>query len=131
MKKESAVSTPAGTALLLVIVVLVAGLCAISVFSAADSGMSETPVVFFSASADEHALYHAGGDKLFYDDISVYSENLDITSLTRIDGRCWTVWKTGDLLSFGNICAIQLRLCIKTGRYSIEYLMNGYAPFFV
>lgn len=115
MKKESAVSTPAGTALLLVIVVLVAGLCAISVFSAADSGMSETPVVFFSASADEHALYHAGGDKLFYDDISVYSENLDITSLTRIDGRCWTVWKTGDLLSFGEYLRDSVTIVYKNG----------------
>ena len=116
MKKDSAVSTVVGTVLLLVIVVLVAALCAVTVFSAIDVSNSETPVVFFSISADECALYHAGGDVLFRDDITIYSGEKDITSVTRIDGqRWWTVWKTGDLLTFDKYLRESVTIVYKNG----------------
>ena len=115
MKEDSAVSTAAGTVLLLLIVLLVAGLCTAAVFSATDGGMAETPVVFFSASADEYALYHAGGKALFFDDIRIYSGGKDITSKTRIDNERWTVWKTGDLLSFEGCLRDSVTIVYKNG----------------
>ena len=115
MIKDSAVSTVVGTALLLLIVVLVAGLCAAAVFSATDMNATETPVVFFSASADEHALYHAGGDVLPYDDITIYSGDVEITSQTRINGERWKVWKTGDLLSFRRYLRESVTIVYKNG----------------
>ena len=115
MKQDSAVSTVVGTVLLLVIVLLVAALCALTVFSATDVSNSETPVVFFSASADECALYHAGGDVLFRDDITIYSGEKDITSVTRIDEQRWSVWKTGDLLTFGKYPRESVTIVYKNG----------------
>lgn len=115
MKQDSAVSTVVGTVLLLVIVVLVAALCAVTVFSVIDVSNSETPVVFFSASADECALYHAGGDVLLRDDITIYSGEKDITSVTRIDGERWSIWKTGDLLSFGKYPHGSVTIVYKNG----------------
>lgn len=98
---DAGVSTVAGTALLLVIVVIVAGLTCAAVFSAADAGNTYTPVVFFSASADENALYHAGGEALSIEDIRIFSGHHDITAETRICGEPWSIWKTGDLLDAG------------------------------
>lgn len=115
MKQDSAVSTVVGTVLLLVIVVIVAALCAVTVFSATESGNSETPVVFFLASANECALYHAGGDVLLQDDITIYSGEKDITSVTRIDGQRWSVWKTGDLLTFGKYPRESVTIVYKNG----------------
>ncbi|HJJ39038.1 MAG TPA: type IV pilin [Methanocorpusculum sp.] len=115
MKQDSAVSTVVGTVLLLLIVVLVAGLCAAAVFSSIDSGSSDTPVVFFSASADEYALYHAGGCALSHEDIRIYSGDKDITDKTRIDGNRWTVWKTGDLLTFGKYPRRSVTIVYKNG----------------
>ncbi|HJJ59946.1 MAG TPA: type IV pilin, partial [Methanocorpusculum sp.] len=80
--RDAGVSTALGTVLLLVIVVIVAALACVAVFSAADAGNTYTPVVFFSASANEHALYHAGGEALSIDDIRIFSGSRDITAKT-------------------------------------------------
>lgn len=101
LKRDAAVSTALGTVLLLVIVVIVAGLTCAAVFSAADAGNTYTPVVFFSASANGHALYHAGGEALSIEDIRIFSGSRDITAKTLISGEPWSVWKTGDLLDAG------------------------------
>ncbi|MCQ2377402.1 MAG: type IV pilin [Methanocorpusculum sp.] len=101
LKRDAGVSTALGTVLLLVIVVIVAALACVAVFSAADAGNTHTPVVFFSASANEHALYHAGGEALSIDDIRIFSGSRDITAKTLIYGEPWSVWKTGDLLDAG------------------------------
>ena len=99
--RDAGVSTALGTVLLLVIVVIVAALACVAVFSAADAGNTYTPVVFFSASANEHALYHAGGEALSIDDIRIFSGSRDITAKTLIYGEPWSVWKTGGLLDAG------------------------------
>ena len=99
--RDAGVSTALGTVLLLVIVVIVAALACVAVFSAADAGNTYTPVVFFSASANEHALYHAGGEALSIDDIRIFSGSRDITAKTLIYGETWSVWKTGGLLDAG------------------------------
>ena len=101
LKRDAGVSTALGTVLLLVIVVIVAALACVAVFSAADAGNTYTPVVFFSASANEHALYHAGGEALSIDDIRIFSGSRDITAKTLIYGEPWSVWKTGGLLDAG------------------------------
>ena len=115
MKQDSAVSTVVGTVLLLLIVVLIAGLCAAAVFSSTDTGFSDTPVVFFSPSADEYALYHAGGKALFYDDIQIYAGDKEIRDRTRIDEKRWSVWKTGELLSFGKYQRESVTIVYKNG----------------
>ncbi len=102
LKRDAGVSTALGTVLLLVIVVIVAALACVAVFSAADAGNTYTPVVFFSASANEHALYHAGGEALSIDDIRIFSGSRDITAKTLIRGEPWSIWKTGDLLDAGD-----------------------------
>ena len=102
MKQDEGVSSVVGTVLLLVIVVIAAGLGTAAVISSIDSGSSYKPVVFFEESANENALYHAGGEALLRDDIRIFSGSIDITGKTRIDGKEWDIWKTGDLLTLGD-----------------------------
>ena len=98
MHNDDAV-TPVVTSVLLLLMVI--GCCAtigVIVFHQMNTEETTVPNVRIQTSAEStHYLYHAGGESLFRNDISIY--NLDITHRTLVEGdKDWTVWKSGEYL---------------------------------
>ena len=100
MHNDDAV-TPVVTSVLLLLMVI--GCCAtIGVIAFHQMNTEETtvPNVRIQTSAEStHYLYHAGGESLFRNDISIYNLDNDITHRTLVEGdKDWTVWKSGEYL---------------------------------
>lgn len=98
MKQDAAVSEVLGTILLVALVVCAAGLLALFSLNLVLENGDTAPDVSLRASASPYHLYHAGGDALLKTEIRIYSQSTDITEKTRINGKKWDVWKTGDYL---------------------------------
>ena len=93
--------TPAVTSVLLLLMVI--GCCAtigIIVFHQMNTEKANVPNVRIQTSAEStHYLYHAGGESLSRNDISIYNLDNDITHRTLVEGdKDWTVWKSGEYL---------------------------------
>ena len=100
MHNDDAV-TPVVTSVLLLLMVI--GCCAtigVIVFHQMNTEETTVPNVRIQTSAEStHYLYHAGGDSLFRNDISIYNLDNDITHRTLVEGdKDWTVWKSGEYL---------------------------------
>lgn len=100
MHNDDAV-TPVVTSVLLLLMVI--GCCAtigVIVFHQMNTEETTVPNVRIQTSAEStHYLYHAGGESLFRNDISIYNLDNDITHRTLVEGgKDWTVWKSGEYL---------------------------------
>ena len=100
MHNDDAV-TPVVTSVLLLLMVI--GCCAtigVIVFPQMNTAETTVPSVRIQTSAEStHYLYHAGGESLFRNDISIYNLDNDITHRTLVEGdKDWTVWKSGEYL---------------------------------
>lgn len=100
MHNDDAV-TPVVTSVLLLLMVI--GCCAtigVIVFHQMNTEETTVPNVRIQTSAEStHYLYHAGGESLFRNDISIYNLDNDITHRTIVAGnKDWTVWKSGEYL---------------------------------
>ena len=100
MHNDDAV-TPVVTSVLLLLMVI--GCCAtlgVIVFHQMTTEETTVPNVRIQTSAEStHYLYHAGGESLFRNDISIYNLDNDITHRTLVEGeKDWTVWKSGEYL---------------------------------
>ena len=100
MPNDDAV-TPVVTSVLLLLMVI--GCCAtigVIVFHQMNTEETTVPNVRIQTSAEStHYLYHAGGESLFRNDISIYNLDNDITHRTLVEGdKDWTVWKSGEYL---------------------------------
>ena len=100
MHNDDAV-TPVVTSVLLLLMVI--GCCAtigVIVFHQMNTEETNVPNVRIQTSAEStHYLYHAGGESLFRNDISIYNLDNDITHRTLVEGdKDWTVWKSGEYL---------------------------------
>ena len=100
MHNDDAV-TPVVTSVLLLLMVI--GCCAtigVIVFHQLNTEETTVPNVRIQTSAEStHYLYHAGGESLFRNDISIYNLDNDITHRTLVEGdKDWTVWKSGEYL---------------------------------
>ena len=100
MHNDDAV-TPVVTSVLLLLMVI--GCCAtigVIVFHQMNTEETTVPNVRIQTSAGStHYLYHAGGESLFRNDISIYNLDNDITHRTLVEGdKDWTVWKSGEYL---------------------------------
>ncbi|MCZ0859779.1 type IV pilin N-terminal domain-containing protein [Methanocorpusculum sp. MG] len=93
--------TPVVASVLLLL--MVAGCCTaigIIVFQQMDAEESNAPDARIQTSAEsKHFLYHAGGDTLYRNTITVYNLDNDITRRTLVNGKKdWTVWRSGEYL---------------------------------
>lgn len=63
-------------------------------------GASNGPDVRIQPSAgSKYYLYHAGGDPLYRNTVTIYNLDTDITHRTLVNGKKdWTVWKSGEYL---------------------------------
>ena len=100
MHNDDAV-TPVVTSVLLLLMVI--GCCAtigVIVFHQMNAEETTVPNVRIQTSAEStHYLYHAGGESLFRNGISIYNLDNDITHRTIVAGnKDWTVWKSGEYL---------------------------------
>ena len=100
MHNDDAV-TPVVTSVLLLLMVI--GFCStigVIVFHQMNTEETTVPNVRIQTSAEStHYLYHAGGESLFRNDISIYNLDNDITHRTLVEGdKDWTVWKSGEYL---------------------------------
>ncbi|WP_268922000.1 type IV pilin [Methanocorpusculum vombati] len=84
------------------LLLMVAGCCAavgIVMFQQMNAMESDVPDVRIQTSAEGKHLYHAGGDTLYRDSVTIYNLDNDITHRTLVNGKKdWTAWKSGEYL---------------------------------
>lgn len=93
--------TPVVASVLLLL--MVAGCCTaigIIMFQQMNAAGSDVPDVWIQTSAESrYHLYHAGGDILYRNSVTIYNLDKDITHLTLVNGKKdWTTWKSGEYL---------------------------------
>ena len=100
MHNDDAVTTVVTSVLLLLMVIGCCATIGVIVFHQMNTEEATVPNVRIQTSAEStHYLYHAGGESLFRNDISIYNLDNDITHRTLVEGdKDWTVWKSGEYL---------------------------------
>ena len=100
MHNDDVVTTLVTSVLLFLMVIGCCATIGVIVFHQMNAEETTVPNVRIQTSAEStHYLYHAGGESLFRNDISIYNLDNDITHRTIVAGnKDRTVWKSGEYL---------------------------------